>query len=201
MHALQAQAREVRRRLFAPANGRKSTELDIVPEPELRRRRIAEAHAEANRRYLERHASELLQAKRRAELFQDFIEAHRRTGFSYRKGQDGTPIIGFEQIAKATCRYFDLPRLHVFSPRRNARLARARQIIMYFAKELTGMSLPQIGAKLGGRDHTTIIHGHRKVVQLLSAGDPTWIREVSLIRQSIESPVSACVPSNDGAEG
>lgn len=201
MHALQVQAREVRRRLWQQPNGRQSSEMEIVTEPELRKRRIAVAQAESDRRYLERHAAELLQAKRRAELFQDFIEAHKRTGFSYRKDQDGTPIVGFEQIARATCRHFDLKRVHVFSPRRDTHLARARQIIMYLAKELTGMSLPQIGAKLGGRDHTTVIHGHRKVAQLLSAGDPTWIRDVSEIRQSIESPVPACVPSKDDAEG
>lgn len=51
----------------------------------------------------------------------------------------------------------------IMSPRRNKRAVEARQIVMYLARKHTSLSLPQIGKQLGGRDHSTVLHGVGKV--------------------------------------
>jgi chromosomal replication initiator protein len=56
----------------------------------------------------------------------------------------------------------------ILSPRRARAVARPRQAAMYLAKVLTEYSLPEIGRKFGGRDHTTIIHGVRKIEELMA---------------------------------
>ncbi|MCZ4141322.1 chromosomal replication initiation protein DnaA, partial [Escherichia coli] len=54
------------------------------------------------------------------------------------------------------------------SKSRTRTLVTARQIAMYLLRELTDMSLPKIGAELGGRDHTTVIHADRKIRELMA---------------------------------
>lgn len=59
----------------------------------------------------------------------------------------------------------------MFSPRRNHRLVRVRQLAMWLSSELTEASLPEMGRRIGGRDHTTILHGIRKMQSLIDAGE------------------------------
>lgn len=59
----------------------------------------------------------------------------------------------------------------LLSPRRSRDIAVARQVVMYLARDLTEMSLPQIGQALGGRDHTTIMHGCDKISALFEKDD------------------------------
>jgi chromosomal replication initiator protein len=63
--------------------------------------------------------------------------------------------------------HYNLRMADLLSPRRARPVARPRQIAMYLAKILTAHSLPEIGRKFGGRDHTTIIHGVRKIEELM----------------------------------
>jgi chromosomal replication initiator protein len=56
----------------------------------------------------------------------------------------------------------------MLSQRRTANVVRPRQIAMYLAKTLTMRSLPEIGRKFGGRDHTTVLHGVRKIEALVA---------------------------------
>ncbi|HAQ46692.1 MAG TPA: chromosomal replication initiator protein DnaA, partial [Rhodobacter sp.] len=56
----------------------------------------------------------------------------------------------------------------MIGPKRLRTIARPRQVAMYLAKQLTPRSLPEIGRRFGGRDHTTIIHGVRKIEELMS---------------------------------
>jgi Bacterial dnaA protein helix-turn-helix len=73
-----------------------------------------------------------------------------------------------EAIQRATLTEFKRIRLvDLKAPRRTAVIVRARQIAMYLAKELTSMSLPEIGRRFGGRDHTTVMHAHRKIGALI----------------------------------
>jgi len=62
--------------------------------------------------------------------------------------------------------YFGIRVSELKSKRRNRQIARPRQIAMSLAKELTSMSLPDIGDAFGGRDHTTVIHACKKVDEL-----------------------------------
>lgn len=68
-----------------------------------------------------------------------------------------------EDILRACCKYFDLTRSQITAARRTAPVVYARQIAMYLCKFYTTKSYPEIGRRLGGRDHTTVLHGHRKV--------------------------------------
>jgi chromosomal replication initiator protein len=62
--------------------------------------------------------------------------------------------------------YYKIKVADILSKRRSRSVARPRQVAMALAKELTNHSLPEIGNAFGGRDHTTVIHAVRKVVQL-----------------------------------
>ena len=66
------------------------------------------------------------------------------------------------------------------------KLARPRQIAMYLSKQLTSRSLPEIGRKFGGRDHTTVIHAVRKIEQLREE-DPALDEDVDLLRRMLEN--------------
>jgi chromosomal replication initiator protein len=71
-----------------------------------------------------------------------------------------------EEIQSAVCQYYGLKPAEMGSPRRSRSVARPRQVAMFLAKALTPLSLPQIGKKFGGRDHTTVMHAVRKITQL-----------------------------------
>jgi chromosomal replication initiator protein len=74
-----------------------------------------------------------------------------------------------ELVAKA----FQTDRAALISSGRNRRLVYARQIAMYLSRELTDLSLPAIASQFGGRDHTTVLHSHRKIKQLLANNEET----------------------------
>lgn len=75
-----------------------------------------------------------------------------------------------EDVIRSTCVFYDIKPTLLKGPRRNARLVRARQVCMYLLKKELGLTFAEIGNVLGGRDHTTIMHGVDKVENLLSKG-------------------------------
>ena len=64
-------------------------------------------------------------------------------------------------------------------------IARPRQIAMYLAKQLTPRSLPEIGRRFGGRDHTTIMHGVRRIEELMTT-DSQMADDLQLLRRQLE---------------
>lgn len=76
--------------------------------------------------------------------------------------------IKIEEIQTAVSRHFRVARADILSARRTANVVMPRQIAMYLAKSLTLRSLPEIGRRFGGRDHTTVLHAVRKIEALLS---------------------------------
>ena len=82
--------------------------------------------------------------------------------------EDGAQEITPSTIIKQTAEYFGLSIDELNSKSRTRTLVTARQIAMYLLRELTDMSLPKIGAELGGRDHTTVIHADRKIRELMA---------------------------------
>ncbi|VXD03007.1 chromosomal replication initiator protein DnaA [Sphingomonas sp. 8AM] len=74
--------------------------------------------------------------------------------------------VTIDQIQKLVCDHFELKPLDLLSARRARAVARPRQIAMYLAKRLTTRSLPEIGRKFGGRDHSTVIHAVRRIEAL-----------------------------------
>jgi chromosomal replication initiator protein len=75
-------------------------------------------------------------------------------------------LVSIENIQKTVADYFKLRVADLLSKRRSRSVARPRQIAMTLAKELTNHSLPEIGDAFGGRDHTTVLHGYRRITEL-----------------------------------
>ncbi len=75
-------------------------------------------------------------------------------------------LVTIENIQKTVAEYFKLKVSDLLSKRRSRSVARPRQVAMALAKELTNHSLPEIGDAFGGRDHTTVLHAHRKIQEL-----------------------------------
>jgi chromosomal replication initiator protein len=71
------------------------------------------------------------------------------------------------QIQEATARYFHIPVSEMTSAKRSRYVARPRQIAMYLSRCLTSRSMPEIGRRFGGRDHTTVIHAIRQIEKLM----------------------------------
>ena len=81
--------------------------------------------------------------------------------------EGGEPEITAPLIIAQTAAYFGLSIEELTGPSRGRHLVMARQIAMYLCRELTGLSLPKIGAQFGNRDHTTVMYAERKINQLL----------------------------------
>lgn len=93
-------------------------------------------------------------------------------------------------IADVVARREGLRLLDVLSHRRTARVVRPRQMIMWLARELTPRSLPEIGRSLGGRDHTTVLHGCRRIDQLRQ-NDPDFAERLEGHRAAVIERVEA----------
>ncbi len=93
--------------------------------------------------------------------------------------------ITIDEIQKKVAEHYNIRVADMHSARRARAVARPRQVAMYLAKQLTPRSLPEIGRKFGGRDHTTVIHAVRKIEEL-SAYDPTFREDVDLLRRLLQ---------------
>ncbi|MDA0815136.1 MAG: chromosomal replication initiator protein DnaA [Chloroflexi bacterium] len=90
-----------------------------------------------------------------------------------------------ELIMEIVCRYFEIDREGLLSVSREKRVAYPRQIVMYLMRELAHRSLVEIGQALGGRDHSTVHHGWRKMERSLNI-DPETRRDIASLREMIE---------------
>jgi chromosomal replication initiator protein len=94
--------------------------------------------------------------------------------------------VSIEEIQKRVAEHFNVRQADMHSARRARVVARPRQVAMYLCKQLTPRSLPEIGKKFGGRDHTTVIHGIRKIEELMQS-DLALAEDVDLLRRMLES--------------
>jgi len=94
--------------------------------------------------------------------------------------------ITIEEIQRKVASHFNIRIADMHSARRSRSIARPRQIAMYLAKQLTQRSLPEIGRKFGGRDHTTVMHAVKKVDELRAA-DRHFDEDVDMLRRMLES--------------
>jgi len=78
-------------------------------------------------------------------------------------------LVSIDNIQKTVAEYYKIRIADLLSARRTRSITRPRQLAMALAKELTSHSLPEIGEAFGGRDHTTVLHACRKVVELKEA--------------------------------
>ncbi|WP_438276752.1 chromosomal replication initiator protein DnaA [Nitrobacter sp.] len=93
--------------------------------------------------------------------------------------------IKIEDIQRVVARQYNVSRSDLLSSRRTANVVRPRQVAMYLAKTLTLRSLPEIGRRFGGRDHTTVLHAVRKIEALVSK-DATLSDEVELLKRQLQ---------------
>ncbi len=105
------------------------------------------------------------------EVLQDLLRSHDRR-------------ITIDEIQRKVAEHYNLRISDMHSARRARNVARPRQVAMYLAKQLTARSLPEIGRKFGGRDHTTVMHAVRKVDELM-AEDAQIAQDVDVVRRAL----------------
>lgn len=93
--------------------------------------------------------------------------------------------VTIEEIQRQVASHYNIRISDMYSARRARAIARPRQIAMYLSKQLTQRSLPEIGRKFGGRDHTTVMHAVKKVDELRST-DRHFDADVDLLRRMLE---------------
>jgi len=91
-----------------------------------------------------------------------------------------------EEIQRKVSEHYSIRLSDMIGPRRLRAIARPRQMAMYLAKQMTSRSLPEIGRRFGGRDHTTVMHGVRKIEELI-ASDSQIADDLELLRRSLET--------------
>jgi len=91
-----------------------------------------------------------------------------------------------EEIQRKVAEHFNIRLSDMLGPKRTRTIARPRQIAMYLSKEMTSRSLPEIGRRFGGRDHTTILHGVRKVEEMRGT-DNQMAEDIDLLRRLLQS--------------
>ena len=107
------------------------------------------------------------------ELLQDLLRSNERR-------------VTIDEIQKKVAEHFNMKMSEMISARRARAVARPRQVAMYLAKQLTSRSLPEIGRKFGGRDHTTVMHACKKIEELAET-DRTLAEDVELLRRMLQA--------------
>jgi chromosomal replication initiator protein len=92
--------------------------------------------------------------------------------------------VKIEDIQRIVARHYNVSRSDLLSSRRTANVVRPRQVAMYLAKTLTLRSLPEIGRRFGGRDHTTVLHAVRKIEHLVG-NDTGLAQEVENLKRQL----------------
>ena len=92
--------------------------------------------------------------------------------------------VKIEDIQRTVARHYNVSRADMLSSRRTANVVRPRQVAMYLAKQLTLRSLPEIGRRFGGRDHTTVLHAVRKI-ENLSGSNQSLADELDLLKRML----------------
>jgi len=95
-----------------------------------------------------------------------------------------TKRVRIEDIQKIVARQFNVSKNDLLSNRRTRVIVRPRQIAMYLAKVMTPRSLPEIGRRFGGRDHTTVLHAVRKI-ESMTSDDQKLAHEIELLKRLI----------------
>jgi chromosomal replication initiator protein len=107
------------------------------------------------------------------EVLHDVLKAHDRR-------------ISIDEIQKRVAEHYNMRITDMVSARRARAVARPRQVAMYLAKQLTSRSLPEIGKRFGGRDHTTVMHAVSRVTELMEK-EAAFAEDVELLRRMLES--------------
>jgi chromosomal replication initiator protein len=91
-----------------------------------------------------------------------------------------------EEIQRKVAEHFNIRMSDMIGPKRQRSIARPRQVAMYLSKSLTTRSLPDIGRRFGGRDHTTVMHGVRRIEEL-KLNDTQLAEDLEMLRRALEA--------------
>ncbi len=94
--------------------------------------------------------------------------------------------ITVEEIQRKVSDYYNIRLSDIIGPKRLRSYARPRQVAMYLCKQLTSRSLPEIGRRFGGRDHTTVMHGVKRIEEL-KLTDGQIAEDVEMLRRALEA--------------
>ncbi|MGI3164055.1 chromosomal replication initiator protein DnaA [Pseudooceanicola sp. 200-1SW] len=94
--------------------------------------------------------------------------------------------ITIEEIQRRVAEHYNIRLSDMIGPKRVRSFARPRQIAMYLCKKLTSRSLPEIGRRFGGRDHTTVMHGVKRIEELMQQ-DAQIADDLELLRRALEA--------------
>ena len=94
--------------------------------------------------------------------------------------------ITIDEIQKKVVEHYNIKLSDMHSPRRSRSVARPRQVAMYLAKSITTRSLPEIGRKFGGRDHTTVIHAIKTIEEIM-VNDPNLAEDIELLTRILQN--------------
>jgi chromosomal replication initiator protein len=94
--------------------------------------------------------------------------------------------ISLEDIVKVVAHFYNLEEVSMYEKNRRKEIVEARQVAMYILREDYNISFPHIGKKLGGRDHTTVMHSYEKIKRELTE-DPNLIHDIEQIRAMLQT--------------
>ncbi|MFD0860006.1 chromosomal replication initiator protein DnaA [Roseovarius aquimarinus] len=94
--------------------------------------------------------------------------------------------VTIEEIQRQVSDHYNIRLSDLIGPKRVRVFARPRQVAMYLAKHMTSRSLPEIGRRFGGRDHTTVMHGVRRIDELRVA-DAQMAEDIDMLRRALEA--------------
>jgi chromosomal replication initiator protein len=94
--------------------------------------------------------------------------------------------ISVEEIQRKVSEHYNIRLSDMIGPKRLRAFARPRQVAMFLCKQMTSRSLPEIGRRFGGRDHTTVMHGIKRI-QELSTQDPQMAEDLDLLTRTLRT--------------
>src|SRR5206468_2907177 len=89
--------------------------------------------------------------------------------------------LSIKEITKVVADFYSIDENHIYEKTRRKEVVKPRQLVMYILREDCSVSYPLIGQKLGGRDHTTVIHSCEKIKNEIKK-DPDLLQEINQIR-------------------
>jgi hypothetical protein len=171
---------ELRKRFYNHPAARQSSELEVVGEHyavRIRREALTRAQCEARRR---RSELDVISDDDYAAMMMELSGPPRWGPIPIESG--GLKIKSIVDVAR---KHFRLTEVELLAHRRAVNIVRPRQIIWYIAKTHTRMSYPQIGMRVGGFDHTTVLHGVRTIQGYLAVNDEHVGHDVGHIENTL----------------
>jgi chromosomal replication initiation ATPase DnaA len=165
-----ARARATKARLWNPPNARYSSETDITSESERRKR---QSDMLRQQREAQQAAEDFHKRQKIDDMIRDAVAEHVRAKEIAQKllAEEPPEHTTIGKVLTAVSAYYTKSITEIRSHRRTADVVRPRQVAMYLCREHTLCSLPQISDRMGKRDHTTVLHGWRKINALIAIDD------------------------------